>query len=138
MNDEEYVVFKGKSHERPLRLGTVRRRERAIDLMYRMYARMPGDYFIRYSDTNEIVAVLQSASRAGVTSRGPDFDIFRGVPDKNAVWVETVVGLSSARERMEQIARAQPDTYFVFSRADNSIFTLADTSKSTAKLNAPV
>jgi len=43
MNDEEYVVFKGKSYEGPLRLGTVRRRERAIDLMYRMYAKMPGD-----------------------------------------------------------------------------------------------
>jgi len=76
MNDGEYLVFNGKSHERPLRVGTVRRRERANDLMYRMYARMPGDYFIRYSHTNEIVAILERDSRAVVTSRGPDFDIF--------------------------------------------------------------
>ncbi len=43
------------------------------------------------------------------------------MPDKEAMWVETVNGLSSARERMETIAMLKPGNYFVFSRTDHSI-----------------
>jgi hypothetical protein len=42
------------------------------------------------------------------------FDIFSGT-QKNAVWVETVEGLSAARERLQQIAGEKPGQYFIFS-----------------------
>jgi DNA-binding NarL/FixJ family response regulator len=55
----------------------------------------------------------------------PVFDIFAGTVDKDAVWVETVAGLSSARERMEAIAAEKPGHYFVFSRRDHSVLALS-------------
>ena len=42
------------------------------------------------------------------------FDIFSGTR-KNAVWIETVEGLSAARERPQQIAGEKPGQYFIFS-----------------------
>ena len=42
------------------------------------------------------------------------FDIFSGT-QKNAAWIETVEGLSAARERLQQIAREKPGQYFIFS-----------------------
>jgi len=42
------------------------------------------------------------------------FDIFSGT-QKNAAWIETVEGLSTARERLQQIAREKPGQYFIFS-----------------------
>lgn len=122
----EYEVFKGTPEVRPFRLGYVRGCERATELMYRMYSRVPGDYFIRHSATSEIVASVQSTARQAVRAHQPVFDIFRGLPDKDAVWVETVNGLSSARDRMEQIARIQPAQYFVFSRLDHSVLALTE------------
>jgi DNA-binding NarL/FixJ family response regulator len=55
----------------------------------------------------------------------PVFDIFSGTADKDAAWVETVAGLSSARGRMEAIAAEKPGHYFVFSRRDHSILALS-------------
>jgi DNA-binding NarL/FixJ family response regulator len=59
----------------------------------------------------------------------PVFDIFRGAANKEAVWEETVRGLSSARERMETIARLRPGQYFVFSPTDHSILAKTTSSK---------
>ena len=42
------------------------------------------------------------------------FDIFSGT-QKNAAWIETVEGLSAARERLQQIAGKKPGQYFIFS-----------------------
>ena len=51
----------------------------------------------------------------------PRFDIFSGTPDKDAVWVECVCGLSNARERMERIAAQKPGRYFLFSVLSHSV-----------------
>lgn len=59
----------------------------------------------------------------------PVFDIFAGMVDKNAIWVETVRGLSGARERMEVIAKQNPGHYFVFSRTDHSILAKSTQQK---------
>jgi len=42
------------------------------------------------------------------------FDIFSGTR-KNATWIETVEGLTAARERLQQIASEKPGQYFIFS-----------------------
>jgi hypothetical protein len=57
----------------------------------------------------------------------PSFDIFSGVPSGNPMWLETVVGLSNARERMEQIAAKKPGQYFVFSIGTHSPVTQIET-----------
>jgi hypothetical protein len=59
----------------------------------------------------------------------PVFDIFSGVLDKDAVWVESVRGLANARERMERIAVEKPGPYFVFYTRDHSVLHLIDTSQ---------
>lgn len=51
----------------------------------------------------------------------PHFDIFKGVPDKNAVWVERVEGLAAARRRMEELAKERPGSYFVFSPVSHAV-----------------
>ena len=54
-----YDVFKGTPQNKPLWLGTVNRLERAIDQMNRMFARLPGDYFVSNSATHEVLASVQ-------------------------------------------------------------------------------
>jgi len=65
------------------------------------------------------------------------FDIFSGQIDKNALWIETVEGLSRARERMEQIAAEKPGQYFIFSPLSHAVLaqveTFAGSSNSKAK-----
>lgn len=122
-NGHQFEVFKGSPNQKIIRLGAVKDCQRAMDLMYRMYARLPGDYFIRNASTMETVSSVQSTGK----SFGPThFDIFRGLPDRNAVWVETVEGLSDARGRMEEIAITTSGTYFLFSRIDHSILGYAE------------
>ncbi len=55
------------------------------------------------------------------------FDIFSGAPEEYGSWVEAIEGLSSAQQRMEQIAAEKPGKYFLFSSADQSILTQVDT-----------
>ena len=62
----------------------------------------------------------------------PTFDIFRGATDRDAVWIEAVSGLSSARRRMEEIAAGSPGQYFVFGPQSHSILARIDTRKSPA------
>jgi hypothetical protein len=51
----------------------------------------------------------------------PVFDIFKELPDRDAVWIERGAGLGEARERMEQIAKEAPGPYFVFSPTSHSV-----------------
>lgn len=60
------------------------------------------------------------------------FDIFSGQIDKNAMWIETVEGLSNARERMERIAAEKPGQYFVFSSLTHSVLAQVETFATTA------
>lgn len=123
-NDYQYEVFKGSPDDKTIRLGAVKDCERAKQLMYRMYARLPGDYFILSTSTREVVCSVKSSADK---SCGPThFDIFCGLPDKNANWVDTVEGLAAARHRMEEIARTNPGRYFLFSRIDHSILGFAE------------
>jgi hypothetical protein len=123
---EEYEVFKGSPKAKPFRLGSVRGSERATQLMYRMYARLPGDYFIRQTSTEEVIISVQRQCDLLSVGKEPTFDIFRGVPEKNAVWIDAAEGLLGARERMEQIARVEPGRYFVFSRLDHSVLAYVE------------
>jgi hypothetical protein len=55
------------------------------------------------------------------------FDIFSGIPDKNALWLEAVTGLENARQRMDQIARKTPGDYFLFSVQAHRILVKTNT-----------
>jgi hypothetical protein len=61
----------------------------------------------------------------------PTFDIFRGaIGTGDEVWLEAVSGLEKARQRMQQIAAAEPGLYFVFSIQSHYVLACADTRKS--------
>jgi hypothetical protein len=57
------------------------------------------------------------------------FDIFSGTSDTDAVWLESVEGLSKARERLEQIAAVRPGAYFLYSPRSRSILAKSNTTK---------
>jgi hypothetical protein len=59
----------------------------------------------------------------------PMFDIFAGAPDKDALWLEAVDGLSSARRRMEEIAKANPGRYFVFAVRGHAVLAQIETAE---------
>jgi hypothetical protein len=42
------------------------------------------------------------------------FDLFSGTPDEDAVWLEAVVGLDQAKDRLRRIAAESPGPYFMF------------------------
>jgi len=92
-------------------MGYVYKPRAAVDLEAAVTAVMDGKQF--FSQNLEV----------------PVFDIFSGAPDKNAVWIETVAGLSNARARMEAIAAQVSGQYFVFSRADHTILAKTETQK---------
>jgi hypothetical protein len=50
-----YDVFKGNPQKKPLWLGSVHGRTRALNLMNWMAARLPGDYFVWNTVTHELV-----------------------------------------------------------------------------------
>lgn len=129
MELREFEVFKGIPESKAFRLGAVCGSQRAVELMYRMYARLPGDYFVRDASTQRVVASLRARSESSSTTAGSNFDIFRGLPEQEAVCIETAEALSHARQRMEQMARLDPASYFVFSRFDRSILTFAGRSE---------
>lgn len=75
-------------------------------------------------------AIPVSQLRKCVHMKDPVFDIFSGTTDNDAVWLEAVAGLSSARDRMEEIAAQSPGQYFVFGQQDHSILARIDTRNS--------
>jgi len=74
-----------------------------------------------------IAAALNGKQFVSDRLKVPVFDIFAGLADKDAVYLETVAGLSSARERMEAIAAKEPGQYFVFSPRDHTILAKTET-----------
>jgi ligand-binding sensor domain-containing protein len=128
----QYDVLKG-TQEQSMWLGSVRGLGRAIELMNRMAEIQPGDYFILSSLGKQIVAAIHTepgTSRALEPGTAPAFDIFKGrYPNQEAVWLETVRGLANARQRMEQIATENPESYFVFSSHDNLVMAIFDTTR---------
>lgn len=134
MDTTDFEVIKGDPQEKPVRLGIVRGSKRATDLMYGMYARLPGSYFIVDASTKEVVTSLHRKASTQ-NGREPNFEIFFGAPDKNAVWVEAVEGLANARGRIEEIARKEPGIYFVFSRADHSILAITEAASAVESCN---
>lgn len=59
----------------------------------------------------------------------PLFDIFSGGLDRDPLWIETVEGLSNARERMQQIAAQNPGSYFLFSVQTQAVLAQIETSQ---------
>ena len=57
-----YDVFKGIPQRKPLWLGNVKGRTRALDLMNRMAARLAGDYFVWNTITQELVAEVHAGA----------------------------------------------------------------------------
>lgn len=57
------------------------------------------------------------------------FDIFSGTSDKDARWLESVEGLSEARERMEHIAAVRPGAYFLYDPLSHSILAKSGTTE---------
>jgi hypothetical protein len=61
----------------------------------------------------------------------PQYDIFRGRRDKDAVWLEAVDGLGAANDRMKEHARRMPGSYFVFCQQTHVVLARIDTSVSS-------
>ena len=64
----------------------------------------------------------------------PTFDVFSGTPGEDPLWLETVEGLSNARERMEQLAANEPGRYFVFSPLTNATLSRIESFKKPEEL----
>jgi hypothetical protein len=56
------------------------------------------------------------------------FDIFSGVFEQDAMWIEAVQGLDHATKRMEEIVSAKPGEYFVFCSATHAVVASTDGS----------
>jgi hypothetical protein len=67
MDKFEYDVFSGIPEKNPLWLGSVSGLERAAELMNRMAARLPGNYFLSCAITNEVVAVSKLKTDVSMT-----------------------------------------------------------------------
>ena len=70
-DNSTYDVFKGNPEKKPLWLGTVKGRMRAVDLMNGMAARLPGDYFVRNTITQEIVTEVYAEAPVPVHAANP-------------------------------------------------------------------
>lgn len=55
------------------------------------------------------------------------FDIFSGIPDREAIWVCAVEGLSNAKERMVQIAFEKTGPYFIFNVSTQQVIATTQT-----------
>jgi len=62
----------------------------------------------------------------------PTFDIFRGAPDKDAIWLEAVESLGIAFDRMKELATESPGPYFVFDTKSHKTLAFINTTQ-TAK-----
>ena len=58
-----------------------------------------------------------------------EYRIYVGLTDNQQLrWVESIVGLQAASERVRQIAGEKPGSYFVFDASHNQIVDSLDTS----------
>ena len=49
------------------------------------------------------------------------FDLFAGPPDRDAAWLESVVGLEKAKNRVNELAAENPGEYFVFHSRSHTV-----------------
>jgi hypothetical protein len=56
------------------------------------------------------------------------FDIFSGVPARDAVWIETVDNINAAQRRMTVLAEKTPGPYFIYSSEARQVVALVDTT----------
>lgn len=72
-----------------------------------------------------------SSPKAGPSEEAPKFDIFFGAPNRDAIWVCAVRGLSNAKERMDKIAMEQPGRYFILNAAERTVLAQTETFAQT-------
>ena len=60
--------------------------------------------------------------------RVPHYHVFSGSREKDPLWLESVEGLGTANERMEQLAAEKPGPYFIFSTDTHTVLASIDTS----------
>ena len=58
----------------------------------------------------------------------PRFDVFSGLLDKDARWIESVEGVGAAYERIKELAAATPGPYFVFDTVSNKVLAKIDST----------
>ncbi|HKN25061.1 MAG TPA: hypothetical protein VJX72_09460 [Candidatus Acidoferrum sp.] len=58
----------------------------------------------------------------------PQYDIFSGTLDRDALWLEAVEGLGAACERMKERAKESPGAYFVFCSTSRAVLASTNTS----------
>jgi hypothetical protein len=75
---------------------------------------------------NERFTAPSSLESAQVVRLVPVFDIFAGIADRDAQWVETVVGLGNAVDRMREIAKDRPGRYFIFDPTTHRIVSMVE------------
>jgi hypothetical protein len=61
----------------------------------------------------------------------PLYDVFRGHPNKEALWIEAVDGLGAANDRMKEHAQRIPAPYVVFCQRTHAVMARIDTSVSS-------
>jgi len=59
----------------------------------------------------------------------PRFDVFSGLLDKDARWIESIEGLGAAYERIKELAAATPGPYFVFDTVSNKVLAKIDSTQ---------
>ena len=64
--------------------------------------------------------------------RTPHLDIMKRQLDGSFIWIETVLDLESARNRLKMLAAAKPGEYFVFDHKQQQIVATTP-YRSTAK-----
>jgi hypothetical protein len=67
----------------------------------------------------------------------PSYDIFSGLPDKSAKWLESVEGLDGAQRRMRELSEQSPGQYFIFSVWNSSIVAQVDTANAAFDVKSP-
>jgi hypothetical protein len=69
--------------------------------------------------------MLESDRRCSV--KCPQYDIFSGHIDKDALWLEAVDGPGAACDRMKEHAKQTPGPYFVFCQKTHKVLAHIDT-----------
>jgi hypothetical protein len=49
------------------------------------------------------------------------YDVFKGLPDKNPLWLGAVPGLQRAIDQMKRMSARLPGDYFVFDPRENEV-----------------
>jgi hypothetical protein len=57
------------------------------------------------------------------------YDIFSGSADERPMWIESVEGLSAAKQRMHEFAASTPGPYFLYCVRTEAVLASIDTSE---------